>query len=249
MDFSQTSKEFMEYEQSSLNSSDRREVNTRYFEEKVWPLRHNWYFIPLEEAVEKYSKRLEEAKKLSEGMSKIKPKEAAYKQDGQNLAKRLATGNDSEGLAASIFNAPFNTGKGPSYKFSGLDLEIFGIKSSSYGNCAMVEKEPIGPQVVMVKNVKGEGGEPPGFYICGLATVWVQLSYVTINRLTYIEAYYKDGKQKNGFYGYEHLVPVHNHLTMPKMKSLIREHEHRYWHMWLKENKKRLERKKRRRKK
>ena len=96
----------------------------------------------------------------------------------------------------------------------------------------MVEREPTGPQLIMIKDNRRLKSVVNGFYFCGLATVSMQLKYETIHRLTYTDAYYKKGKPKTGFYGYDKLIPVKDHLTIEGMKELIMKYESPAWWNW-----------------
>ncbi len=236
MEVVQVSKNFLKYEQVSDDKNKRRSLNNLHFKEQIWPLKDNWVFVSLDEVIEKYADRLDAAAKLSLGLLEAKPKEVAYQQDGANLEKRFATGTDSEAVATAIFKVPFNDAIGNSYEFGDLDIaESFGIKSSSYGNCAMVEREPTGPQLIMIKDFRPYKYVQKGFYFCGIATVAMQLKYETIHRLTQTDAYFKKrSKAKTGFYGYKKLIPVKREdLTLPAMRELLLKYENPCWCKWL----------------
>ena len=238
MELLQVSKTFQEYEQKSSNPDARRKINNKHFKEMIWPLRKNWYFISYDDAINLYVARLKEAEELIAGMMEDKPREENYKEDGNDLLKRLETGEKSESIVAGLYKAKFDFSRGKSKDYHKLDIDdTFGVKSSEYGHCAMVETEPIGPQLIVVKDEKGKYGSPPGFYLCGLATVATQLRYATIHRLTRLSANWKKSSKKMGFYGYTKLIPVHKHLTISKMRELIMQYEDRHWWGWLEENK------------
>lgn len=234
MEVIQNSPDFLEFMQTSSAINKRRDVNRLHFEQQVWPLRDRWVFISMEEVKDKYMDKLKDAKELSSDLMTEKPKEMVYKQDGANLAKRFSTGYDSEAVATAIFKTEFNKKVGSSTEFAFPDINnMFGVKSSTYGNCAMVEREPTGPQLIMIKDNRKPKYVDKGFYFCGLATVAMQLKYETVHRLTYTDAYYRKGKPKTGFYGYDQLIPVNGCLTLEKMRALIEEHEDRRWWNWL----------------
>jgi hypothetical protein len=175
---------------------------------------------------------------LSLGLIKEKPKEPGYQIDGAYLGKRVKTGTDSEAVSTAMFKIPFNDKLGKSWEFGDPDIEnTIGIKSSVHGNCAMVERAPTGPQLLMVKDFRSRRYTPQkGFYFCGIATVAMQLKYETIHRLTDTSAYFKPDKYKpkTGFYGYKKLIPIRREdLTIPAMRELLLKHENPCWCKWL----------------
>lgn len=230
----------MQNDEQSTNK--RRKLNNKHFKEQIWPLKDNWIFISYEEIIKSYSENLDKSEDLSERMLQTKAAEPGYKEDPKDLAKRLATGNTCEAIIASIYKQPYDDSDGPSEKYKKPDIGgVFGVKSSSWGNCALVYQEPLWPELIVVKDFRKLKRITPGIYICGLATTKAQMKYSAIDRMTNTDAYFKKNYAKTGFFGYSKLIPVHEALTLPKIKALIRQHEAKRFWMWLKENKARLE--------
>ena len=206
----------MSHIKSGMSFAQRKKANTQYFKEHIAPLKDSWYKIDTVSL-----EAIQAAKELEDGFHKEKPKEANHKADSFGQERRFKYGPRCEALCKDTFNAlsSFDKTVGDSRDYGDADFKKIGVgvKSAQFGSVAMVYREPKNPEIIMSYTDDGE------YYICGLATLKVIRKYASEDFLNDTRPAHKLYAQKLGFYGYDKLIPLQDHLTLPKLIGLLKE--------------------------
>jgi len=134
-------------------------------------------------------------------LSKIKPKEGCYKQDGSCMRDRFYTGALGEAAIEEYLGINFiDWSVGNSFEFDRADLPFgIGIKTVDYGKFPLIKKDPIYPEIMVLRV------DDRNVLICGLAKVEILQKYQD-DGLILSPNVRKMGK-KTGFYGFHALKP------------------------------------------
>ena len=199
-----------------MEFKDRKKINTNYFMEEIAYLKEGWWKLdPISDEA------LAKAKILEEGFHAEKPKELQHKKDSHGRERRYSAGPRCEAKCKETYRvlSTFDNSVGDSRFYGDADFKALGVgvKASQFGSCAMVFQIPKSPEIIMSYTDFGD------YYICGLAIPDVMLKYSSIERLNDPTPAFKDRPEdcKTGFYGYGHLIPLHDYYTIPKLKTLL----------------------------
>ena len=206
-----------DYVNTAVAFGDRKERNTKYFKENIAHLRSGWCDLGAISTEAEAKARILEA-----GLHKEKPKERHHVADPFGRGRRFKYGPLCEAKCKDTFCtlSTFDNSVGDSRFYGHADFKRLniGVKSSRFDSCAMVPMYPKRCEIIMSYTDSGD------FFICGLATIDVILKYSSMDHLNDINPALKERKddRKLGFFGYDRLIPLHNYLTIPKLKELLK---------------------------
>ena len=195
---------------------ERKKYNVNYFMEHIAYLQEGWVHLNKISAEAKAR-----AQALELGLHSEKPKEENHEADPFGRNRRFKWGPRCEASCMDAFCilSSFDSSVGDSRRYGHADFKRLGVgvKSAQFGSCPMVFQEPDHPEIIMSYTDLGD------LYICGLATVDIQRKYSSLDGLNDINPALKPYKPKLAFYGYDQLIPLHDYMTIPKLKGLLEE--------------------------